>query len=318
MQQRTIHRSQTSHNRQADKKSQPFVEHLNELRRRLYYVAIAVVGFAVGIYFIQQRVVNMLLKPAHGQHFIYTTPGGGLDFLFRICIYGGIILSTPVIVYNLLKFFEPIMSRDSHRFVTFISIICSILAFAGLVFGYYFGLPAALNFLLHQFTTAQIRPLVTIQSYLSFVVTYMLGSALLFQFPIILIVINRIKPIKPSTLFRYERWVILIAFVLSGLMNPTPNMLSQLIIAGPFIIMYQISIGLIALINRDQNYGNEPLTNEAPAQYQSQAYTELNVQPQPEIAVATVTSQPPVMRGRFIDIIPQNHRRPTMPLTPKA
>jgi sec-independent protein translocase protein TatC len=228
----------------------PFIEHLHELRRRIYYVAASVFVWGAATYAIQQHVVNALLRPANGQHFIYTSPGGGIDFLFRVCIYTGLILSTPVIVYNLLGFIEPLMSRGSRRFIILSSLICAFLAILGVSFGYYVGLPAALHFLFHQFTTVQIKTLVTIQSYLSFVIAYMLGSALIFQMPIIIVSINRIKPLKPQNLFHYERWIILAAFVLAGLMNPTPNLFSQLLVAGPFILVYQFSILLVAIMNR--------------------------------------------------------------------
>jgi sec-independent protein translocase protein TatC len=208
------------------------------------------VFWGAAIYFVQQHIVNVLLRPAHGQHFIYTSVGGGIDFLFRICIYGGFILSLPVIVYNTLRFIEPLISQGTRRFIFIGSFISGLLAFFGIVFGYYIGLPAALHFLLHQFKTVQIQPLVTIQSYLHFVIVYMVGSALLFQLPLLLVFINRIKPLQPKRLLHYERWVILIAFVVSGLMNPTPNILSQLLVAGPFILMYQVGIGMIAVINR--------------------------------------------------------------------
>ncbi|HXR49920.1 MAG TPA: twin-arginine translocase subunit TatC [Verrucomicrobiae bacterium] len=246
----THNRRTAPHSRRDSQKTQPFIEHAYELRRRLYYIAVFVVAWGSATYAVQQHVVNILLKPAHGQHFIYTSPGGGIDFLFRICVYSGLVLSTPVIVYNILEFFEPLMSRASRRFIAINSMVCGLLALAGVAFGYFIGLPAALNFLFHQFTTAQIKPLVTIQSYLGFVIAYLLGSALLFQLPLILVCINRIKPLKPQRLFRYERWVILAAFVLAGLMNPTLNLLSQLLVAGPFILMYQIGIALIAFINR--------------------------------------------------------------------
>ena len=228
---------------------QPFIEHAYELRRRLYYIVASVVVWGSLIYSVQQHVVNALLRPAGGQHFIYTSPGGGIDFLFRICVYGGVVFSLPVIVYQILRFFEPVIGRSSHRFVAVGSLVSALLALAGMVFGYFVGLPAALHFLLHQFTTVQIKPLVTIQSYLGFVIVYMVGSALIFQLPLLLIFINRIKPLQPRRLLHYERWVILIAFVLAGLMNPTPNIPSQLLVAGPFILMYQVGIGLIALIN---------------------------------------------------------------------
>jgi len=227
-----------------------FIEHVQELRRRFYYVAASVVLWAAAAYAVQQHVVSILLRPAKGEHFIYTSPGGGIDFLFRICVYSGIVFSLPVIVYNTLRFIEPLLAKASRRFILFGSFISGLLAVAGIIFGYYLGLPAALHFLLHQFTTVQIQPLVTIQSYLGFVIVYMVGSAMLFQLPLLLLFINRIKPLKPRRLLHYERWVILIAFVLAGLMNPTPNVLSQLLVAGPFIFMYQVGIMLIAITNR--------------------------------------------------------------------
>lgn len=230
----------------------PFVEHVQELRRRLYYIAVSVVVWGAVVYGVQHQIIAVLLRPAEGQHFIYTTPGGGLDFLFRICIYGGLILSLPVIIYNSLRFIEPLISRSSRQFILWGSAISGLLAAAGMIFGYFLGLPAALHFLLHQFRTAQIEPLVTIQSYFGFVVMYMVGSALLFQLPLLLILINRIKPFNPRRLgqLKYQRWVILVSFILAVLMNPTPNILSQLLIAVPFVAMYQVGLLLVAWVNR--------------------------------------------------------------------
>jgi len=153
-------------------------------------------------------------------------------------------------VYQVLKYIEPLIKKESSHFIAYGSLVSGILAIGGMVFGYFIGLPNALHFLLHQFTTQQIRPLVTIQSYMAFVSVYMLGSALLFQAPLILLFINRIKPLKPSGLLKGERWVILISFVGAGLMNPTPNVFAQLLVAGPLILMYQVGIVLIWLVNR--------------------------------------------------------------------
>ena len=228
----------------------PFIEHLHELRRRLFYVAVSVGIWSLAAYAIEHQLVKWLLRPAHGQNFIYTSPLGGVDFLFRLSLYIGIIISIPVIVYQILRYIEPLINKATSRFIAIGSAASGILALAGVAFGYFIGLPAAMNFLIHQFVAIQIKPMLTIQSYMSFVMVYMLGSAMLFQLPLILIFINRIKPLKPSQLFHYERWVILLAFVLSGLMNPTPNLLAQLIVAGPIIVMYQVGIGIIAFLNR--------------------------------------------------------------------
>jgi sec-independent protein translocase protein TatC len=228
----------------------PFIEHLYELRKRLFYVALSIGAWAAGAYFIQQYIVAVLLKPANNQQFIYTSVGGGIDFLFRICLYTGIVFSIPVIMFQILKYLEPLIKKDALRFMFWGSAISGVLALGGMMFGYFVGLPAALHFLLHQFTTGQIQALLTIQSYMSFVTLYMLGSALLFQGPLLLVLINRIKPLKPSKLLGMERWVILIAFILGGIMNPSPRWQDQVLLAGPMIGAYQIGILLVWLANR--------------------------------------------------------------------
>jgi len=228
----------------------PFREHLRELKRRIFYIALSVGIWSIAAYTIQQQIVNVLLKPSHGQDFVYTSPLGGIDFLFRVCLYTGFIFSIPVIVYQILRYSEPLLRHSTSRFIAVGTTMSGILAVIGILFGYFVGLPSALHFLLHQFVTGQIKPLITVQSYMSFVMVYMVGSALMLQIPLLLIFINRIKPLKPQKLLGYERWVILLAFVMAGLMNPTPHLLDQLVVAGPIIIMYQVGIGIVWLMNR--------------------------------------------------------------------
>jgi hypothetical protein len=127
--------------------------------------------------------------------------------------------------------------------------VAGFVAVAGVIFGYFIGLPSALHFLFHQFTTVQVRPLITIQSYMQFVALYLFGSALMFQLPLILLLINRIKPLKPSMLFKYERHLIAASFIIAFIMNPTPNIVDQLFVVVPIILTYQLGIGLLALVN---------------------------------------------------------------------
>ncbi|MGF7229125.1 MAG: twin-arginine translocase subunit TatC [Candidatus Saccharibacteria bacterium] len=231
---------------------QPFLEHVYELRKRLFYVVVSVALFSCAAYSVEHHIVNALLRPSHGQKFIYTSPGGGIDFLFRVCLYIGIACSIPVIVYQLLRYLEPLLKLNTRQAVAWGSIASGILAAIGMTFGYFVGLPSALHFLLNQFVTAQIQPLITIQSYMSFVSVYMLGSALLLQIPLILIIINRIKPLTPKKLlsFTAERWVIVGSLVGGALMNPNPNPIALLMVSGPLIGAYQIGVVIVWMINR--------------------------------------------------------------------
>jgi sec-independent protein translocase protein TatC len=231
-------------------KTLPFIEHLHELRRRLLIVAVSVLAWSSLAYAVEHHIVDWLLQPAHGEKFIYTAVGGGIDFLFRVCLYTGILFSIPVILYQILRYLQPLLKQHSLKFIVTMSTASAVLAIAGVAFGYYFGLPSALQFLLNQFGAENISALITIQSYLSFVILYLFGSSLLFQVPLILFIINRIKPIKPRTLFKYERWVILISFIIGAMINPSPRIYDMTILAVPMIMSYQIGILLVWLSNR--------------------------------------------------------------------
>jgi len=235
---------------QSVKKKAPLGEHLQELKRRLIYVAVSVaVGSGIA-YSVEPHLIATLLRPSHGEHFVYTSPMGGVNFIFTVCIYVGIALSIPIIVFNALQFLLPLMRSTTKRFIYFCSIASGIVAICGILFGYYAGLPAALGFLLHQFHNSQVSALISIQSYFSFVTAYMVGAAIMFQLPLLLIIINRITPLKPSQMFKAERAVILFAFIAAFIMNPTPNVIDQLLVVVPIVLMYQMGIGLVWMINR--------------------------------------------------------------------
>ncbi len=228
----------------------PLIEHLHELRRRLVYIAVVVaVGSAVA-YGLEHQLVDVLLRPSHGQHFIYTSPLGGMNFLFSVCLDVGLVVATPVIIYQLLAFLQPLMKDTTRRYLLLASAAAGTVAVCGVLFGYFVGLPSALHFLLHQFTTVQVKPLITIQSYMQFVALYLFGSALMFQLPLIVLLINRIKPLKPSGLFKYERHLIAAAFIIAFIMNPTPNIVDQLFVVVPIILSYQVGIAVIWFVRR--------------------------------------------------------------------
>ncbi|HEU4914789.1 MAG TPA: twin-arginine translocase subunit TatC [Candidatus Saccharimonadales bacterium] len=223
-----------------------------ELRKRLFYIAVSVGLFGISAAGVQTQLTDLLLKPANGQQFIYTSPGGGFDFVFKLCLYTGIAMSIPVIVYQLVRYLDPLVKKQTMHFIGWLSIWSGIMAGAGIIFAYYVGLPAALNFLLHGFSSEQIKALINIQSYLSFVMIYLLGSALLFQIPLIMIFINKIKPLQPKKLMKLQKWVFLIAFILGAIISPSPDIRNQALLSGPIIIMYEFSVGLIWSINRRQ------------------------------------------------------------------
>lgn len=282
----------------------PFIEHLYELRRRLFYVALSVIVFSALGYFVQQQLVGWLLRPSKGQQFIYTTPAGGLNFLFQVCIYFGLTLSIPVMIYQILRYMEPLLRHHHHRSMLRFGMGSWLLAIVGAVFGYYVGLPVALHFLSHQFTTAQIKPLLTIQEYMSFVTLYLMGSALLFQIPLILAFINRIRPMPPRKLLGFERYYVALAFIAAAIMTPTPDMFNQLLFVGPILAAYQVGIVCVYLQNRRRGHSQ--------AQHTAAPAAPAHFPPNPFL------TEPLIQPGKPVDLSPVNNvrRRPVMEFGP--
>ncbi|HET8709142.1 MAG TPA: twin-arginine translocase subunit TatC [Candidatus Saccharimonadales bacterium] len=304
----------------------PFIEHLHELRRRLFIVAVSVGIWSSLAYGVEHHIVDWLIAPAHGEKFIYTSVGGGIDFLFRVCLYAGVLFSIPVIFYQILRYMQPLLKRTSLKFIINVSLISGLLALAGILFGYYLGLPSALQFLLHQFNGEDISALITIQAYLSFVMLYLFGSSLLFQVPLILYVINRIRPIKPKTLLKYERWVILLSFIIGAMINPSPRIYDMTILALPMIMSYQVGVAIVWWTNRKtKRHGSRRSLLDAEAARRQERYEQAlaarhmpvaalkTKQPTPLKAAAPLhVSQPAAIKPVYAAALRPAAHRPTV------
>lgn len=312
-------------------KAQPFSEHVRELRQRLIYsFAALLMGSIVG-YAIHERILTLITHPLH-QKLYYTTPTGGFNAIIKISILFGVIVAVPVFVYQLGKFLSPAFKHHNIRAfrMAFLSVILALL---GVLFAYYISLPAALHFLAN-IDTNNLQSLITINEYLNFASAYVAGFALLFQLPLILLFINRIKPQRPGGLMRYQKWVILVSFILAAVLTPTPDPINQAIMALPIILLYQFSIGLIWIVNRrnkidvaepvlatmvaweDPEAPVLPVSTAAPSAYSAATYSAPTPFPSsvieptmtPQAPTAVVAQKPKPQPKLIMDIfwVPQN------------
>jgi len=239
----------------------PAYAHLRELRLRLVWCTlILLTGSTLG-YFIRTPIIQLLERPL-GQKLFYTSPMGSFDFVMRICFLVGFLAAVPALVYHLLRFIEPALPRRLSRQLVFGVIAASFgLMMTGVAFGYYISLPAALHFF-GQVGSSNLQAIITADQYMSFVLNYLAVFAAVFQLPLILLLINnRVTPLGPTQLKRYRKWVIVGSFVVALVSPSAPDPLSQVILALPIIVLYEISIGLLWLVNRRRR----PLTPVLPA-----------------------------------------------------
>lgn len=251
---RVVHRNlakrKTSNSSQVSGSSPVFMDHIRELQWRLAIVALAFLATGAAVYPFFDKIVALLLKPlGNNLSLVYLTPGGAFNFAVQVCIYAAMIGALPVALYHIYRFVMPAVEKTTLRGVLGYSLSSLFLAAVGVAFSYFLALPAAIQFLT-SFDLKNISPMLTVESYLSFVMTYLLAGALLFQLPLFMTIINRIKPMTPRMLMSGQRHVILWSVVFAAVISPTPDAVNQLLLAAPMIVMYQVGIVIILLKNR--------------------------------------------------------------------
>lgn len=284
---RVVHRNpakrKISNSSQVSGSSPVFMDHIRELQWRLAIVALAFLATGAAVYPFFDKIVALLLKPlGNNLSLVYLTPGGAFNFAVQVCIYAAMIGALPVALYHTYRFVMPAVEKTTLRGVLGYSLSSLLLAAVGVAFSYFLALPAAIQFLT-SFDLKNISPMLTVESYLSFVMTYLLAGALLFQLPLFMTIINRIKPMTPRMLMSGQRHVILWSVVFAAVISPTPDAVNQLLLAAPMIVMYQVGIVIILLKNRKRadKKSKDGLLTHSVADNESTNHTAKEIEPRP-------------------------------------
>jgi sec-independent protein translocase protein TatC len=231
------------------------MEHLQELRFRLFVSAITVViGLGVTAYF-GVDIIDFLKQPGEA-----ADPEFELQFIepfelfvayFRVALLGGLIFGMPMIVFQTLRFVSPGLSSDERRWVYFTVVGSSALFLGGVAFAYYIALPPALDFLFH-FGGDLARPDLRVSSYIDFVTRLLFWTGVSFETPIVVMFLSRFGLVSPRQLLHWWRLAIVVAFIMAAIVTPTIDPVTQSLIAGPIIVLYFLGIGLAYLVTRQR------------------------------------------------------------------
>lgn len=246
----------------------PFRDHIRELRNRLLWWLGFLALFCLVAFHFHLFLEGLIIRPIHTKLY-YTSPAGGVDFLFKIVIGFGLIPSLPILIYQLIRFLTPAVPESVAKSlpkVIFFSIILTLLSVA---FAYVVGLPIVFKFF-NTFTNPQVQALITTNEYASFVINYLVLFAVLFQLPLALIIINKVFPINVRKLNRFQPYILIAFFLLAGIITPTFEPRSQLTTALPMIVLFELAVLKIYLTNRSRRALSQPqqaLLEQADAYY---------------------------------------------------
>ena len=235
-------------------------DHLRELRHR-FFVCILVL-FATGtiVYFFYEPILK-LLSSTLGSELYYSTPSGGFSFIMRICFSGSLILTVPVIVYNVIMFIRPAIEKTmTFKKIIFVTIASTVLAIAGAAFAVFCILPETIAFF-KGFQVSGLSALIAADNYLTFVTSMIAVFAIVFQVPLVMIFIDSIKQIPPKKMIKMEKWVVVISLVVAIIAPFNYDVISTVLVATPIILLYNLSIIIVVTRhkiadNKSSNYSS--------------------------------------------------------------
>jgi sec-independent protein translocase protein TatC len=233
-------------------KEMSFLEHLEELRWRIIYSLIGiVVGTILAWIFIDFLVDYILLKPAKdsGADLQNLKPFGQLFLYVQVAIMIGIILSIPNIFYQFWRFISPALKKTEKKYIFAIVIFSSICFLSGISFAYFVMLPLALKFAA-QFGSEAIKNQFAIDEYMSIIISVMLAAGVVFELPMVSFFLSKLGILKPSFMQKYRRHAIIVILILAAFLTPGADPVSQIILAAPLVVLYEISIFISKISQR--------------------------------------------------------------------
>jgi len=259
-------------------KEMSFLDHLEELRWHLIRSTIAVVVLALGAFILKDFIFDTLIfgpkRPDFPTYrmFCNISRSLGMDTFcfqempFRIqsrtmagqfsahmwtSIYAGIIIAFPYILYEFWRFISPGLKEKERKSSRGFIVIASVLFFLGVLFGYYLITPLSINFLGSYQVSKEVFNDFDLDSYISLVRTSVLACGIVFELPIIMYILTKIGLVTPEILKKYRKFALIIVLILSAVITP-PDIVSQVIVAIPILILYEVSIYISKIVIRNQ------------------------------------------------------------------
>ena len=232
-----------------------FLDHLEELRWRLARSLIAIIIFSAVSYVYIDTILYFLLYPAKNTNSIITLQSLQVQSMFLIKWYvsfiSGFFLSLPYSIYQFWKFVAPGLKVNEKKFAIPFVALSSISFALGVSFGYFILIPFSLEFF-SSVASPHVANNFSIQYYFSFLTWLMIGAGLIFQLPMVSLILSAIGLLTPAFMRHYRKYAVIVILIISSFITP-PDPVSMLLMAFPLVVLYETSIGVSWLVNRTKH-----------------------------------------------------------------
>jgi len=226
--------------------------HLDELRARLFKASLAVIVGAIVAFIFRDWIFDLLVAPYEAvvddRNLVFFRPTEAFSLFMKIALFGGFVLASPVVIYQLWRFTSPALTKREKKWVIPIVAVLVLLFLSGIGFGYW-SLQRGLGFLL-DFGSDQIDPTIGGSHYLSFALRFLLVFGFSFEFPVFLFAAAAVGVVDWRTLARGRRWAVLAIVTIGAVVTPSGDPLTLLLLSVPLYILYELDIWLIRFLIR--------------------------------------------------------------------
>jgi sec-independent protein translocase protein TatC len=246
-----------------------FLDHLEELRKRIVYSIVAVAvgtglswGYRERIYAVMQKpIMDALRNHGLAEKLVYLNPTDPFNLYLKIAMLAGLFLTSPFVLYQVWMFISPGLYRNEKRYVMPFMFSTITLFTLGGYFGYRIAYPRALDFFIGF--SGQFQPMITVGEYTQLFLSIVLGMGLIFEMPILVFFLAFMGIMTPSFMIKNFRYAILVIFVLAAIVTPTPDIVNMCVFAAPMLALYALSIGVAWMFHPKQRQARKEKQSKA-------------------------------------------------------
>jgi len=230
-------------------KQMTLLDHLEELRQRVFKSLLAIFFGAFISLILVKPLVKILEAPASSIHFLQLAPGEFLFVSIKVAGYAGLTIAIPYIVFQILSFVLPGLTKDEKRLIAPAVAGSAVLFLGGIFFAWKMLLPAALNFLI-GYGAEVVEPLWSIEKYLDFVLLLMIGTGLSFQIPILQLFLGLLGVIKWQEMLSAWRWVVIASAIAGAVITPSTDPITMMLLASSISVLFLLGVLLVAIADK--------------------------------------------------------------------
>lgn len=226
-----------------------FEEHFDEVRQRLSYTLIYFLFVTIATFFNIKTIVEILENSASGIHFFQLAPGEYFVTTLVIVLYSGVLFSIPILLTQFLFFFQPALSSNEEKVVKWLFVSSVGLFILGLFFSYFILIPAALNFFI-KYGSDLIEPFWSFNQYFKFISTLFFSTGIVFQIPIIQVLLSIFRVVDPKIMLQFWRSILLVASIISAIITPSADPITQLLLTTALFLLYLVGSNLAIFLQK--------------------------------------------------------------------